>query len=122
MEPIEPNKIELETKRVNAHSNIEKPGNSQFEKKAEPLKETSNGAGESIDSTQLEDIAKSLNAFLNTNGTDLEIEIHKDTKTAIFKIVRKDDNKVIKEIPPKKVLDLAVKIRGLVGSLHDSNA
>ena len=63
-----------------------------------------------------------MNKFLNSTQTDLEVEIHKDTKTAIFKIVRKDDNKVIKEIPPKEVLELAAKIRSLVGSLHDSNA
>ena len=122
MYPIQTNKIDIESKQANPHGINEKTGNTPKEKKSEPAKETSGAFNESIESTQLEDIAKSLNKFLNTTRTDLEVEIHKDSKTAIFKIIRKDDNKVIKEIPPKEILELAARIKGLVGSLHDSNA
>jgi flagellar protein FlaG len=123
MEPIQTNKTEIESKQVKPLGFNEKTASVPQDKKSEPAKTgTSPVYNESIDSKQLEDIAKSLNAFLNSTRTGLEVEIHKDTKTAIFKIIRKEDNKVIKEIPPKEVLELAARIKGLVGSLHDSNA
>lgn len=75
-----------------------------------------------IDEESIEKIAKGVDDFLKLTQTNLQVEIHKETHTPIFKIVRKDDNKVIKEVPPRAMLDIAVKVRDMIGSLVDDNA
>ena len=75
-----------------------------------------------LDDESIEKIAKGVDDFLKLIQTNLKVEIHKETNTAIFKIIRKNDNKVIKEVPPRAMLDIAVKIKDMVGSLVDANA
>lgn len=67
----------------------------------------------------LKEIKKAINKYLRDTETDLEIEIDNETNQPIFKIIKTDDKEVIKEIPPKEVLDLLKRIRSMVGSLCD---
>jgi len=78
--------------------------------------------GEQLTDTQAEAIAQSVNNFLESVQTDLKVEIHKETHKAIFRIVRKEDNKVIQEIPPKSMLDIEANIEKMVGSIININA
>ena len=87
------------------------------EKKAEAA-DSSKGA---VDERRIEDVAKGLNNFLESIQTDLRVEIHSETKTAVFKIIKKGSDEVIKEIPPKEMLYLAVKIKETLGNLIDTN-
>ncbi len=74
-----------------------------------------------LDNKEIHNIETSLNKFLKSIQTDLQVEIHKETKTAVFKIVKRDDKSVISEVPPSKLLDIEVRIREMVGSLFDTN-
>ena len=67
-------------------------------------------------------IARSLDRYLKKNQTDLNVEIDRETKTPVFKIIRRADGQVIKEIPPKEMLDFAVKMKSMVGAMIDSQA
>jgi len=67
----------------------------------------------------LKEVEQAINKYLRDTETDLEIEIDNETNQPIFKIIRSDDKEVIKEIPPKEVLDLIKRIRDMVGSLCD---
>jgi len=67
------------------------------------------------------EIAQNINSFLESIQTDLKVEIHKETHTPIFKVVRRQDAKVIREVPPRELLDIEVKIKDMVGSLFDKS-
>lgn len=77
---------------------------------------------EKLSDTQAEAIAQRVNDFLKSVQTDLQIEIHKATHKAIFRVVRKEDQKVIQEIPPRSMLDIEANIEKMVGSLININA
>lgn len=70
----------------------------------------------------LEEVEQGINDYLKSAKTDIRIEIHEETNTPIFKIVRSEDNEVIKEIPPEEVLDLIKRIEDMAGSLCDCKA
>ena len=86
------------------------------------LSETGSKNTGSVEEEEIRNIAESLNKFLESIQTDLKVEIHKETNTAIFKIVKRENNEVITEVPPKKLLDIEVKIREMVGALFDESA
>ena len=67
----------------------------------------------------LKEVEQAINKYLKDTKTDIEIEIDNETNRPIFKIVRSEDKEVIKEIPPKEVLDLIKRIKSMVGSLCD---
>lgn len=66
--------------------------------------------------------ADKLNKFLEDNNTHVEYEFHDKFKnTVIIKIVD-DAGKTIKEIPPKKLLDVVAKMCEMAGILIDKKA
>lgn len=121
MEPVSTN-INFETKNLSLRNFIDKALETKSEKNVVNTEDSFEENRAPIGEDKLEDVVKNVNDFFNSNQTDLKIEIHKETNTAVFKIVRRKDHKVIKQIPPEEILELAVNIRKMVGSLHDSNA
>jgi flagellar protein FlaG len=75
-----------------------------------------------INTFQESEIAQKVNNFLKSIQTDIKVEIHKETHRTIFKIIRKDDQKVIREIPPREMLEIEAKIEKMIGSFLDTNA
>jgi len=67
-------------------------------------------------------VAQAINDYLGLARRDVQVEIHRETNTPIFKVVRSKDKKVLCEIPPRELLNIAVKIRDMVGSFVDHNA
>ncbi|WP_242850458.1 flagellar protein FlaG [Clostridium botulinum] len=66
---------------------------------------------------------KKLNKFLQGEKTHLEYERHDVFKNQfIVKIVDNKTKKVIKEIPPKKILDMVAEICRLAGVIVDKKA
>lgn len=64
-----------------------------------------------------------LSAFLNDDNTRVEYASHSYFKNDIMiKIINKDTNNVILEVPPKKILDLVAKMMEMVGVLFDKKA
>lgn len=118
--PINQNQSLLTTELSKGSSH--KSESTQAGPKAVPEPKDVGNIEDKFDRGQLEKLAQSVNDFLKASQTDLRVEIDRETKTAIFKIIRKDDQKVIKEIPPKKLLDIASRIQQMVGSLVDSSA
>jgi uncharacterized FlaG/YvyC family protein len=70
----------------------------------------------------LKEIEQAINEYLKVTETDIQIEIDKETNQPIFKIVRTGDKEVLKEIPPKELLDLFKRIKNMIGSLCDCSA
>ena len=51
----------------------------------------------------------------------LDFEIHEATHRIMVKVIDQDTDKVIKEIPPKQILDLAAKLQEMIGILLDED-
>ncbi|NLY10216.1 MAG: flagellar protein FlaG [Firmicutes bacterium] len=51
-----------------------------------------------------------------------EFDVHDETSRIVVRIIDKDSEEVIREIPPEKILDLIAKINELVGLLVDEKA
>ena len=81
-----------------------------------------NNSGNGNKTFDLKEIKQAINEYLKITETDIQIEIDNETNQPIFKIVRTGDKEVIKEIPPKEVLDLFKRIKNMIGSLCDCSA
>ncbi|OPJ60877.1 flagellar protein FlaG [Clostridium oryzae] len=63
-----------------------------------------------------------LNKFIESSKTHLEYEVQKDFNQIIVKIVDNKTEEIVKEIPPKKVLEMIAKMCELAGVLVDEKA
>ena len=55
---------------------------------------------------ELDEALKKVNNFLKDEKTHAEYSIHKDFGTVMIKIVDDENDKVIMELPPEKILDM----------------
>ncbi|KEI16204.1 flagellar protein FlaG [Clostridium haemolyticum] len=78
---------------------------------------------EEVKEKDIKESIKKLNKFLEGEKTHLEYERHEVFKNQfIVKIVDNNTKKVIKEIPPKKILDMVAEICKLAGIIVDKKA
>lgn len=69
------------------------------------------------DKKDLDKALKKLNKFLEDDNTRAEYSVHKDLGTIMIKVIDEDTNKVILEVPPKKILDMVASMCKEVGIL-----
>ena len=67
----------------------------------------------------LNDSTKKLRDAANIFSRRLSFSIDKETNRVIVKVVDTETDKVIKEIPPEQVIELAAKIQKMIGLLVD---
>ncbi|MEI6126327.1 MAG: flagellar protein FlaG [Pseudomonadota bacterium] len=79
-------------------------------------------SSDNSDTDTEQDIAIRVNDYLASIGTDLKVEINRENHRAIFKIIRTEDQKVISEVPAKKMLELEANIEKMLGSLFNAQA
>ena len=70
----------------------------------------------------LADAVDKLNKLSNSLELKYEFTVHKETGRQMILVVDKEHNRVISEIPPKKVLDVLAGILDMVGLLIDKRA
>lgn len=75
-----------------------------------------------IPGERMERIAGALLNFVRSVQTDLSIEVHRGTGKIMVQVISKTDGKVIREIPPEELLDLAAKMEEVVGAIFNKNA
>ncbi|WP_446897243.1 flagellar protein FlaG [Clostridium sp. LBM24168] len=63
-----------------------------------------------------------FNALLEENPTHLEYEIYGKFKDTVIKIVDDNSKKVIKELPPKNIIDMVEKFCELAGFFVNEKA
>ncbi len=76
-------------------------------------------AGKDPSMKELQDAVDSLNKFLETKTTHLKFQLHEKLQKYYVQIVDDNTDEVVKEIPSKKLLDVAAKIQEMVGILVD---
>ncbi|GGA67211.1 flagellar protein FlaG [Ornithinibacillus halotolerans] len=60
-----------------------------------------------------------LNDFMEPLNTSLKFELHEELNEYYVAIVNPDTNEVVKEIPPKKILDMYAAMGEFMGFLFD---
>ena len=71
--------------------------------------------------SKIENIANDLNQYVKSTQRDLKIQVHEATGNIIVKVLSKEDGKIIREIPPEKMLNLAAKMEEMTGILFNEN-
>jgi flagellar protein FlaG len=68
---------------------------------------------------QLEKVVKGMNDFLKPTNTHLKFEFHDELKEYFVTIRDNETNEVVKEIPPRKLLDMYAAMTEYLGLLVD---
>ena len=68
---------------------------------------------------ELERITEELNKALNPLNTTLKFKFDDKVEELVVRVVDTNNNKVIREYPPKEALELMQKMRELIGLLFD---
>ena len=71
--------------------------------------------------SKIENIAQALNQYVKSTQRDLKIQVHEATGNIIVKVLSKESGKIIREIPPEKMLNLAAKMEEMTGILFNEN-
>ena len=72
-----------------------------------------------VDVGQLQDFVNRLNLMLELTWYDLRFRIHDATHEIMVQVVNRDTGEVVREIPPKKILDMWAEMKRLIGMLMD---
>jgi flagellar protein FlaG len=76
-----------------------------------------------LNEDDLKKAVEKLNSFLEDNNTYAEYETHEKFSNSIMIRIRDSKTKeVIKEVPPKKILDMVAQMCEMVGILIDKKA
>jgi flagellar protein FlaG len=76
-----------------------------------------------ISKKELRNAVDKLNKFLEDNKTHAEYEYHDKLRNDLMiKIIDDKTGDVIREVPPKKILDMVAKMLEIVGVLIDKKA
>ncbi len=89
--------------------------------RSKPVAEHAQGADFSFasptDRVALEQAVSKVKEALQQSGSQLQIEVDPDLERVIVKILKGDSGEVIRQIPPKEVIDLAKSLSGTKGVL-----
>jgi flagellar protein FlaG len=69
-----------------------------------------------------EDAADEANKIMNENQTHLKFEIYGKFNDIVVQVLDDNTNEVIKEVPPKKIIDMVEKFCELSGFFMDEKA
>ena len=74
---------------------------------------------EEVPKDKVQQAVKSLNKFLEVNHTSSKFVFHEGLDKYFVQMIDKETEEVIKEIPPKKLLDAFYEMQKLVGMIVD---
>ncbi len=72
-----------------------------------------------ISKQKLEEIVKGMNEFLQPSHTSLKFAVHEDLKEYYIQLIDDRTKEVVREIPPKKLLDMYAAMMKFVGLIVD---
>ncbi|WIF97615.1 MULTISPECIES: flagellar protein FlaG [Pontibacillus] len=72
-----------------------------------------------LDKEEAKEIVQSMNEFLEPAQTELKFEFHDKLEEYYVTLVNPETDEVIKEIPPKKLLDIYASMAEFLGFLVD---
>lgn len=88
-----------------------------------PVKEIEKNQQESragpVSREETKEIVKSLNGHMNLLQTTLNFRISEETDQIIVRVVNRETNEVIRQIPPEELVTLQAKMEELTGIIFD---
>jgi flagellar protein FlaG len=88
-------------------------------KNVEVLKETAEDFTSGINQAKLQEIIEKLNQIVDLYNKQIHFKVHKEAQQLMVQVMDKESNKIIAEYPPKELLDLAVRIKEVIGLFVD---
>ncbi|WP_186429875.1 flagellar protein FlaG [Clostridium sp. BSD9I1] len=85
-------------------------------------KDINNNLEKEIKLSDVEKAAEKLNKLFEDKNTHIEYELYGKSKSMTIKIVDNSTKEVIKELPPKKLIDMVDKLCELAGLVMDEKA
>ncbi len=64
-----------------------------------------------IDEEELSQLVSQINDYIQNIQRNLEFSVDEDTGLTVVKVINKDTEEIIRQIPPKEVLEMASKIK-----------
>jgi flagellar protein FlaG len=96
-----------------------KKASSAIESQKQNHASTSETLQQDIPKEKLEEVVKGLNEFLQPSHTSIKFELHDELKEYYVQIIDERTDEVIREIPPKKLLDMYAAMMEFVGLIVD---
>jgi flagellar protein FlaG len=93
--------------------------NSVIESQKQNHASTSETPQQDLPKEKLEEVVKGLNEFLQPSHTSIKFELHDELQEYYVQIIDERTDEVIREIPPKKLLDMYAVMMEFVGLIVD---
>lgn len=74
-----------------------------------------------VDSSRIDKIADAMDRYVRSMKRELKIQVHDKSGKLMIQVISQEDGRVIREIPPKELLDLAAKMDEMAGTLLSKN-
>ncbi len=108
---------------VESHSKVQVSGVNQTA--SQTIKEQKYQEQKPHEQVSLEDLATAaehLGQALEVINRGLEFSIHEDTNRIIVRVINRETQEVLKEIPPEQLLDMIARIWDVMGLIVDEKA
>lgn len=110
------------------NTQVTKADRTQVAVQAKPIQQETNRESlrtfpnKEAERNQVEKSVAKLNDFIDPIQTNLKFVFHEDLHEYYVTVVDPITNEVVREIPPKKILDMVAKMTEFVGVLVDKKA
>lgn len=91
----------------------------ESQKQNQPYASASETLQQDLPKEKLEEVVKGLNEFLQPSHTSIKFELHDELQEYYVQVIDERTNEVIREIPPKKLLDIYAAMMEFVGLIVD---
>lgn len=119
IDPLQLNKIHEQTqKSVVQESQRQDPRQKQQDKVLG--KEQKVGEWERSYMEDLQDAVEKVNITAETFNVSLRFRIHEESERIMVQVINLENNEVIKEIPPEKILNVVAQIQNIIGLFIDT--
>ncbi|HRI37152.1 MAG TPA: flagellar protein FlaG [Nitrospira sp.] len=113
------------TSKVDLPAAANNKSQTSVQPRTNPAVEQQQGAdfsfGAPTDRVALEQAVSKVKEAFQQSGSQLQIEVDPDLERVIVKILNGDSGEVIRQIPPKEVIDLAKNLSGAKGLLFEEH-
>lgn len=93
--------------------------NTTSEAEKSPVQGTAQDASQSIPKEKVEGVVEGLNKFLQQSHTSLKFQYHEKLQEYYVTLVDEYTKEVVREIPPKKMLDFYAAMTEFLGLIVD---
>jgi flagellar protein FlaG len=105
---------------LTSESNVEKDNNIMIARTNEQIHQNAKKVQETTNA-KINRIAEAMDNYVRSVKRELKIQVHSETGNIMVKVISQENGKVIREIPPKELLDLAAKMEEMTGTLLNQN-